>query len=102
MRTMSSVRTLLLGAVGSFLLTVVAWIVGVESGRLMSLRPAYEYCGGHVKALSWHFIPLTPQCSFTDGTSRELVPVWVNPLFFVSLAATLVLVLLAMRAANRP
>jgi hypothetical protein len=99
---MSSVRPLLLSAVGSFLLAVVAWIVGVESGELWSLRPAYEYCGGHVRALSWHFIPLTHQCSYTDGTSRELVPVWVNPLFFASLAATLVLILLAMRAANRP
>jgi len=99
---MSSVRTLLLSAVGSFLLAVVAWIVGVESGKLWSFRPAYEYCGGHVRALSGHFIPLAHQCLYTDGTSRELVPVWVNPLFFASLAATLVLILLAMRAANRP
>jgi hypothetical protein len=99
---MPTVRKLLLGAAGSFLLAVVAWIVGVESGKLMSLRPAYEYCGGHVRALSSHFVPLTHQCLYTDGTSRELVPVWVNPLLFVSLAATLVLILLAMRAANRP
>ncbi|MCU7724320.1 hypothetical protein ODJ79_11390 [Actinoplanes sp. KI2] len=99
---MSSVRTLLLGALGSFLLAVITWVVGLERGKLMSFRPADEYCGGQVKALSWHLIPLTHQCQLTDGTSRELVPVWVNPLVFVSLAATLVLVVLAMRAANRP
>jgi hypothetical protein len=99
---MPTVRKLLLGAVGTFLLAVVAWVAGLVSGKLLSFRPADEYCGEHVKALSWHFIPLTHQCSFTDGTSRELVPSWVNPLFFVSLAATLVLIVLAMRAANRP
>jgi hypothetical protein len=99
---MPSVRKLLLGAVGTFLLAVVAWVVGLASGKLMSFRPADEYCGGPVKALSWHLMPLTHQCLLTDGTSRELVPSWVNPLFFASLAATLVLIVLAMRAANRP
>jgi hypothetical protein len=99
---MPSVRALLLSSVGSFLVAVVTWVVGGESGKLWSLRPADEYCGPHVRALSWHFLPLTHRCLYTDGTSRELVPGWVNPLFFASLAAMFVLLLLAMRAANRP
>ena len=99
---MSSVLKLLLSGTAAVLLAVVAWIVGLTSGKLLSFRSADEYCGEHVRKLSWHFFPLTHQCLYTDGTSRELVPVWVNPLFSASLAAALVLIVLAMRAANRP
>jgi hypothetical protein len=99
---MSSIAKLFLGAAAAFAVAVVSWLAGLEAGGFLVLRAADELCGDRVTRMSEHLIPMSSRCTFTDGTTRDLVPAWVNPAVGAGLAGAVVLGLLAMRAANRP
>lgn len=92
---------LLLGAVSAFALATCCCPIGIVAGDFTVLRPE-QVCGDQVTRLSQHLIPLSNRCIFANGTTRELVPAWVNPVVFVSLAGAVVLLILAIRAAIRP
>lgn len=99
---MPPIAKLLLGAVSAFALAAVSWLAGFVAGDFLVLRGNDELCGGETTRLSERLIPLSARCIFTNGTTRDLVPAWVNPVVFVSLVGGVVLLVLAMRAANRP
>ena len=99
---MSSIPRLLLSSAGSFVLAVGTWVAGLFAGELTSFRSTTEICGGDIsRPITQHALPLVNRCTFADGTTRELVPMWVNPIVFAGLAGGVALLALAIRAAHR-
>jgi hypothetical protein len=87
-----------LGAACAFALAVAAWVAGVPAG----LRTVDRYCGEESSTtLTEHVFPLVSRCTFADGTTRELVPGWVNPIIFLCLSAGVALLTIAIYTAYR-
>lgn len=88
----------------ALLVGAIAYGYGFWSGRFLDLGPTSGYCPAKplaFPATTWTWFPLTDRCHYTDGSTTELVPVYVNPILFTSLAAAVVCVVLAVRAARR-
>lgn len=78
---------------------VCSYGIGLFSGRLLLLRGASEICGAdpgqyaagprQFSSLTGTFLPLGNSCRYTDGTSANLVPAYINPtvLALVAVAA---------------
>lgn len=65
-------------------------ICGVESGKGPSNRP---------DSITETLFPLSRVCKWTDGTTVDLVPSWVNPVLFVCAAGVALCAATAMRRA---
>jgi hypothetical protein len=91
----------------SLLAAGAAYAVGLVDGHLLDQRAERTFCGA--KPLSHlnpyggsDMFPLSQKCRWSDGTTTELVPSYVNPLVLVLLALTVLFVVLTIRAAWRP
>jgi hypothetical protein len=89
----------------SFLLLAAALslVYGFWAGRFLDLRPVDEYCArkpfSSYPSTSWGLFPLERSCQWSDGTSTDLVPWYVNPVMFAFLAAAVFSFALAIQAA---
>ncbi|MFB9962376.1 hypothetical protein [Sinosporangium siamense] len=68
----------------------LTYSIGVWTGGFFSLRPTYEQCGlgatDESLRLDYGPLPLTNTCKWLDGRHIELVPAFVNPVFFAAIA----------------
>jgi hypothetical protein len=75
---------------------------GFWAGHFLDLRPTDEYCTekplSSYPAVTWEFFPLHNLCHWSDETSTDLVPWYVNPVMFVFLAAAVFSFALAIQA----
>jgi hypothetical protein len=93
-------RLLLLNAaLLSLLAAGVTYVVGLWNGHLLDLRAESTYCTA--KALNQvnpdggsSYFPPSLKCRWSDGTTTELVPSYVNPLMFTLFAFGTALLLL--------
>jgi hypothetical protein len=77
---------------------------GFWVGRFLEQRPTDEYCTekplSSYQSITWDLFPLKNLCQWSDGTSTELVPWYVNPIMFAFLAAATAFFALAIEAAR--
>ncbi|MFF3671925.1 hypothetical protein [Microtetraspora malaysiensis] len=88
----------------ALLVAGVFYVHGIWEGRFLELRPTSEYCADKplaFPATSWTWLPLTHQCRWSDGTTTDLVPAYVNPVVYACLALVLACIVMAVRAARR-
>ncbi|MFE0351217.1 hypothetical protein [Streptomyces griseoluteus] len=70
--------------------TQSATICAVRAGKGPSQRPS---------SITESFFPLSKECRWTDGTTVDLVPAWINALLWAGLAGVVLYSVLAVRAA---
>lgn len=64
------------------------YLLGIWDGHFLDLRANSEYCTAKPlgsPATSWSWLPLTHKCHWSDGTTTDLVPGYVNPTVIASL-----------------
>lgn len=85
--------------------TVIVYALGVWNGHIIDLRPLTTICPGkppaHPTPYSASAFPLSYRCLWQDGTSKELVPGYVNPLVVAFLAVAVCCAALALITAAR-
>ena len=87
----------------AMIVAAITYFHGFWTGHFLDLRATDEYCFDKPLAsppTSSTWLPLRHLCNWDDGTSTDLVPVYVNPILFVCLAATVICMVLAIRAAR--
>ncbi len=88
----------------ALLVAGVSYVHGVLAGRFLELRPTSEYCADKPlgsPATSWTWLLLTHRCRWSDGTTTDLVPAYVNPVVYACLALALTCTVVAVRTARR-
>lgn len=88
-------------AILSFLIAPIIYAHGILSGHFLDFRAREEYCGEGLPdgpPTSWSWIPLRHLCKWSDGSSTELVPPYVNPILAACLILTVTFIVLAGRA----
>lgn len=93
-----------LGAFLSLIGALAAYVCAVLAGHFYDLRPADEFCTGKTLAgrpLEWTLFPPSQRCRWSDGTTSNLVPWYLNALLFALLGLAAVLTVLAIRARLR-
>ncbi|MEZ0096053.1 hypothetical protein [Streptacidiphilus sp. EB129] len=102
---MKTILTWAAATVLALVAAAVSYVCGLWAGHTLDLRPWSEICAGkplddvHPFSASW--IPLSNMCRWSDGTTKELVPWYVNPLTLALLVTAAVCLVLAVRAAYR-
>ncbi|WP_433295605.1 hypothetical protein ACQP2F_36240 [Actinoplanes sp. CA-030573] len=94
-----------LGAFLSLIGALAAYVYAILAGHFYDLRPADEFCTGKTLAsrpLEWSLFPPSQRCRWSDGTTSNLVPWYLNVLLFGLLGLAAVLTVLAIRARLRP
>lgn len=99
-------------AIGSILIGVCCYGVGLYSGTVLLLRDASKVCGvdrllaradsKQLSSLTQTFFPLRNICRYTDGTSVDLVPPYINPAVFAFAALAAVSAALELVAVVAP
>jgi hypothetical protein len=94
------VKPLLLfaGSILSLLAGLVTYVIGAWDGHLFDLRAENTFCTAKPFAgdAGGSFFPPGQKCRWSDGTTTELVPSFVNPLMFTLLAIGIVLLVLTL------
>jgi hypothetical protein len=93
-----------LGAFFSLVAALATYLGAIWLGHFYDLRPADEYCTGAVLAsrpLEWTLFPPTNRCRWSDGTTSDLVPLYLKVLLFGLLGLAAILTALAIRARLR-
>ena len=93
----------LLSGLLAMVVAAVIYLHGFWAGDFYTFRATSEYCFDKplaFPATSWTWLPLRHMCNWDDGTSTDLVPVYVNPILFVCLAAAVICMVPAIRAAR--
>jgi hypothetical protein len=94
------VRPLFAGAYASVLALSLVYVLGIARGSMMAPRAAGDLCPGtalaEIGGLTESFFPLSNECHWTNGTSTELVPAWINLLLFTLIGATVIFFVLGL------
>jgi hypothetical protein len=90
-----------LGLLVAPLAGMAIYVHGLWVGHMLDLRPLDEFCSGKPPAItptSWSYIPLPNRCEWSDGTSTNLVPAYVNSTLLACVVGAAICVVLARRA----
>jgi hypothetical protein len=99
---------IILGGLTALFLAFVVYVYGTVRAEMFSLSSTDQICRAHpfseYRDLSQSLLPLSTRCYWTDGTSTQLVPPWVNPAFFTLLGLGTIgpVVALSLLTASRP
>jgi hypothetical protein len=82
------VLRILLGGLTALFLALVVYVYGTVRAETFAFSTD-QICRAHPPSAYRDFdqslLPLSTRCSWTDGTSTQLVPPWVDPAFFTLL-----------------
>jgi len=89
-------------AVLALVSTIPLWVMGALGSGMLTLASATVFCneGGYenFRGLQQKLFPLDYTCLYRDGHTEQLVSPLVNPLIFLLLGSSLLLVALGIRA----
>ncbi|WP_103890930.1 hypothetical protein [Actinacidiphila yanglinensis] len=95
---------LLTSSIASLLAGIATYVIGAWDGHLFDLRAQRTFCTAKPFAGDGggSFFPPSEKCRWTDGTTTQLVPSFVDPLMAILLVLGVVLLALALVSIFRP
>jgi hypothetical protein len=89
------------GSCLSLIAALMTYVSAVFVGHFYDLRSADEFCTGKTLAgrpLEWTLFPPSQRCRWSDGTTSDLVPWYLDVLLFGFLGLAVILTALAVRS----
>lgn len=84
-------------------LSFVTYLYGMLAGHMVELRPLSDFCSDEKEyanpSSTWTWVPLSHQCQWADGSSKSLVPWYVNPLVVIFMGLFVAGLVMAVRTA---